>query len=88
VTGSIRIRRLDDGYLIVDDRNGHVWEGAAVTLADAEQLARHRMAPAIPPPPPTCMATSGYDETMPPALAAGPPLDSPERPGYCAACED
>lgn len=86
----IRIRRLDDGYLVTDDGGLIVWEAAAVTLADAEALARNRVHPRAPSAPPRCMPTSGYaEDAMPPALDAGPPVDSPEFPPVrCLACED
>lgn len=62
---NISIRKLDDGYLVTDHRGPQAWEGAAVTLADAEALARHRVNPRGPSPPPTCLPTSGYDEPHP-----------------------
>ena len=48
----IRIRPLDDGYLVTDTRGPQVWQGAAVTLSDAEQMARYRLNPGLPTPPP------------------------------------
>lgn len=48
---TIRIRALSPGYgYIVSDAHG--WEAAAVCLADAEALARHRVNPQLPAPPP------------------------------------
>lgn len=65
---SIRIRKLDDGYLVTDDRGPRAWEGAAVSLADAEVMAQHRLSPRLPSPPP-CGAgvkeNSGYAEPHP-----------------------
>jgi hypothetical protein len=60
----ILIRKLDDGYLVTDQRGPRVWEGAAVTMADAETLARHRANPWTATPPP-CLPASGYDEPHP-----------------------
>lgn len=65
---SIRIRKLDDGYLVTDSRGPTIWEGAAVTMADAEVMAQYRLNPHLPSPPPR-MATSGYAEEQPSALA-------------------
>jgi len=48
----IRIRPLDDGYLVTDTRGPVVWQGAAVTLSDAEQMSRYRLNPGLPTPPP------------------------------------
>ena len=49
---SIRIRRLDDGWLVTDDRGPVVWEAAAVTMADAQALADNRLNPRGPSAPP------------------------------------
>jgi hypothetical protein len=80
---SVRIRRLDDGYLVIDDRGATTWEGAAVTLADAEALADNRLHPRGPSAPPRMVrpniTTGGYDEPTP-GLAAGEPFDAPEHP--------
>lgn len=62
---SIRIRKLDDGYLVTDDSGARVWEGAAVSLGDAEVMARHRAAPWTAAPPP-CLENSGYAESVHP----------------------
>lgn len=73
---SIRIRKLDDGYLVTDSRGPQVWEGAAVSMADAEVMANNRLAPRLPSPPPgaptpaVCLPTSGYAEPEPHPLAA------------------
>lgn len=79
----IRIEVLDDGYLVVDARGPQTWRAAAVTLADAEALARHRASPRIPSPPPgRCLENSGYAESF----------DPPEHPRaalqYAQATED
>lgn len=72
---SIRIRKLTEGYLVSDDTG---WEAAAVTLTDAESLARHRVHPRVPSPPPSGIRNSpdgayngaaeftGYAEATPP----------------------
>ena len=66
---TIRIEPLDDGYLVVDTRGPRTWRAAAVTMADAEALAQHRVSPRGPEPPPGAIkSNSGYDE--PPPLAA------------------
>lgn len=75
---SIRIRKLDDGYLVTDDRGPRVWEGAATTEADAKIMAAHREKPwtAAPPPGTVVLAPSagtyngatgygGYAEAQP-----------------------
>lgn len=65
---SIRIERLDDGFLVVDDRGPMAWRGAAVSLKDAEVMAEHRLNPRLPTPPPN-ITTGGYDEPIPPLAA-------------------
>lgn len=68
----ILIRKLDDGFLVTDQRGPKVWEGAAVSLVDAENMARHRVHPwtAAPPPGP-CLPTSGYNELHPSPADSG-----------------
>lgn len=63
---SIRIRKLDDGYLVSDDSGPRLWEGAAVSLADAETMARHRSNPWTAAAPPRCLENSGYAEAVHP----------------------
>jgi hypothetical protein len=67
---SIRIRKLDDGYLVTDDRGDRIWEAAAVTMADAQALADNRLSPRGPSAPPRKVVheNSGYAE--PPPMAA------------------
>ena len=63
---SIRIRKLDDGYLVTDDRGPRIWEGAAVSMADAEIMAEGRLNPRLPSPPPgPGQSNSGYAEDAP-----------------------
>lgn len=65
---SIRIRKLDDGYLVTDDRGARVWEGAAVSFADAEVMAESRLNPRLPAPPPGHNGATdhgGYAEARP-----------------------
>lgn len=66
---SIRIRKLDEGYLVTDDSGPRTWEGAAVSQADAEVMARYRAQPWTAPPPP-CLSNSGYAEPVHPLAAA------------------
>lgn len=49
---SIRIEPLDDGFLVIDARGPRIWRGAAVSLADADVMARHRLHPWTAEPPP------------------------------------
>lgn len=49
---SIQIRRLNDGYLVTDNRGPTIWEGAAVTFLDAQTMAENRLNPRLPSPPP------------------------------------
>lgn len=64
----IRIEVLDDGYLVEDTRGPRTWRGAAVTMADAQALADHRVNPRGPSAPPrqaSSMENSGYAEPHP-----------------------
>jgi hypothetical protein len=87
---SIRIRKLDDGYLVEDSRGARVWEGAAVTMADAQALADNRLNPRGPSAPPTGGAVkenSGYAELHPLAqiqIAQANGDDAPCVGGICS----
>jgi hypothetical protein len=61
---SILIRKLDDGYLVTDNRGPVVWEGAAVTFNDAQTMAENRLNPRLPSPPPG-KCNDGYPAAEP-----------------------
>jgi hypothetical protein len=83
---SIRIRKLDDGYLVTDSRGPQVWEGAAVSKADAEVMAENRLAPRLPAPPPGRNGVTdhgGYAEAQPPHPLAAAQFDQATGDASC-----